>query len=179
MKITDTNLIKSLTAQNIKAEAQKETNQIYFMLSHEEAYFPSFIRTLDGGNLLQIMVFIPVNVQKEGKENLSRFLHMANKELDMPGFGMDEVSSSVFYRVVIPTLDQNIEETLFNAYIKTSHDVCATFSSIIQALSVGAITMEEVLLQLKKGGELAESQAGTGGSPMKKLSPESSKKSSM
>lgn len=150
MKVTDENLIQSLNSQNIKAETQKETNQVYFLLSHDEMNFPSFIRALDGGNLLQIMIFIPVNVQKNGTENLSRFLHMANKELDMPGFGMDEASASVFYRVVVPTLEQNIDDTLFKAYIKTCHDVCVTFCTIIQALSIGAITMEEVLSQLKK-----------------------------
>ena len=153
MKISDANIIQSLSSQNIKAETQKETNQIYFLLKHEDVNFPSFIRPLDGGNLLQIMVFIPVNVQKEGAENLSRFLHMANKELDMPGFGMDEASASVFYRVVVPTLEQNIDDTLFKAYIKTSRDVCATFCTIIQALSIGAITMDEVLAQLKKANE--------------------------
>ena len=155
MKISDENIVQSLTSQDIKAEPQKETNQIYFLLNHEDMNFPSFIRPLDGGNLLQIMVFIPVNVQKTGAGNLSRFLHMANKELDMPGFGMDEASSSVFYRVVVPTMEQKIDDTLFKAYIKTCHDVCATFCTIIQALSIGAITMEEVLSQLQKSGEKA------------------------
>lgn len=153
MKISENNVVKALATQNIKAEPQKETNQIYFLLSHEEMQFPSFIRPLDGGNLLQIMIFIPVNVQKKGIEHLARFLHMANKELDMPGFGMDEASASVFYRIVIPTLEQNIDDMLFNAYIKTCHDVCVTFCTIIQALSMGALTMEEVLANVKKSSE--------------------------
>lgn len=149
MKITEDAVITALKSLGLEATVQKDTNQIYFMLKNENIEFPSFIRPLHDANLLQLMVFIPVNIQGGGISNLARFLHMANKELDMPGFGMDEASQTVFYRVVIPTLDQAIDDSLFLAYVKTCKDVSSTFCSIIQALGVGVMTMDEVFAQLK------------------------------
>lgn len=149
MKVSEDALIKALKAQNIDATIQKETDQVFFTFMHEDQKFPSFIRQLNDGNLLQIMIFIPVAIQEKGLTDLSRFLHMANKELDLPGFGMDEASSTVFYRVVLPSVENTVDDDLFNAYIKTCQDICITFCSIIQALGIGAMTMDEVITQLK------------------------------
>ncbi len=155
MKVNEHNLLQSLKALNIDAKVQPETKQIYFIFEHEKAQFPLFIRELHDGELIQVLSFIPITVQKEHAIDLGRLLHMLNKELDMPGFCLDESSMTVFYRLMMPTLKKEFHPELLEALINTSQMVCKSFATVIEALASGAMSLDEIL---KKAHELKASQ---------------------
>lgn len=139
------NLIDALKKYNFDPQIQDETNQIYLIFKHEKREFPLFIRTLDEGELLQLLTFIPCMMKPEQQADVSRFLHMINKELDVPGFCLDESTSTVFYRLVIATPDNELSETIFEAFLNTSQMVTRTFSPAIEAIASGAMPLAEVL----------------------------------
>ncbi len=151
MKVNQHNLLQTLKTLKLEAQVQPETNQIYIIFEHEGNQFPLFIRELHEGELLQLLSFIPCTIEKEHMNDLGRLLHMLNKELDMPGFCLDETSSTVFYRLMMPTLKKEYQEEILEALINTSQMVCKSFATVIEALATGAMTLDEIL---KKANEL-------------------------
>ncbi len=154
MKVNEHNLLQTLASLKLDAKVQPETKQIYIIFEHEGNQFPLFIRELHDGELVQLLTFIPTNVNPEYMHDLGRLLHMLNKELDMPGFCLDEASNTVFYRLMMPTLKKEYQPEIFEALINTSQMVCKTFSTVIEALAQGAMTLQDIL---KKAGELKTS----------------------
>lgn len=150
MKISEYSLLQELKRLKFEPQVQKETNQIYLVFKHEKREFPLFIRILHDGELLQILSFIPTNVTETTASDTARFLHMVNKELDVPGFCLDEASSTVFYRLIIPTFKKELAEDTFEAFMNTSQVVCKTFSPAIEAIARGLMPLDEVL---KKANE--------------------------
>jgi hypothetical protein len=153
MKVNEHNLLQALKTLNLDAKVQPETKQIYFIFEHEKSQFPLFIRELHDGELVQLLSFIPCNVAKEHMNDLGRLLHMLNKELDMPGFCLDEASATVFYRLMMPTLKKEFQPEILEALINTSQMVCKSFATVIEALAIGAMTLEDIL---KKANELKQ-----------------------
>lgn len=150
MKLSNDSLIEALKEQGIEASVQKETDQVSFTFENDDQKFPSFIRSMNDGELVQIMIFLPVSLEEKHLTEVARFLHRANKELDIPGFCLDEASSTIFYRIVIPTLHGEIEDSLFHTYIHSSLSICVSFCHIIHALAIGAMTMKEIEDSLKQ-----------------------------
>lgn len=138
-------ILDYLTKNGMQAELQKETNQIVIIFKILDREFPVFIRVFEGGELLQLLAFIPCNMKKSAYAETARLLHLLNKELDIPGFGLDEDSSVVFYRCMLPVQDQQISETLFNAYLNSIQLVCKSFSPAIATVAYGSATFEEIL----------------------------------
>ncbi|MCE5295252.1 MAG: YbjN domain-containing protein [Chlamydiales bacterium] len=154
MKVNQHNLLQSLQNLKLDAKVQTETNQIYVIFEHEGNQFPLFIRELHDGELIQLLSFIPCNVEPSHLQDLARLLHMLNKELDMPGFCLDEGSNTVFYRLMMPTLKKEFQPDVLEALINTSQMVCKSFATVIEALATGAMTLDEIL---KKANELKNS----------------------
>ena len=77
---------------------------------------------------------------------------MVNKELDVPGFCLDEASGTVFYRLILPTFQKEINPTIFEAFLNTSQVVCKTFSPAIEAIGNGVMTLEEVIKKAQEAG---------------------------
>ena len=125
----------------------------------------SSLRVFDDGHLLQLLVFYSLHLEPNGKfcprekrllirsghqvkestADLSCLLHLLNKELDVPGFGMDEMAGVVFYRLMLPTPKKKIDEELLVAYLKTAEHVCQMFSTPIEAVSSGQMTLDQIL----------------------------------
>jgi hypothetical protein len=152
LKVTQHTLLQELKKLNLEAQVQEETNQIYLIFKHERREFPLFIRILHEGELLQLLTFIPTNVKPECLNDLGRFLHMVNKELDVPGFCLDEGSGTVFYRLILPSFQKEISPAIFEAFLNTSQVVCKTFSPAIEAIGNGVMTLEEVIKKAQEAG---------------------------
>lgn len=150
MDINETALIQSLDKIGIKGSFQEDNKQIYSSLSINGFDYPMFIRRLQGGQLMQVITFVPCTLEEGSEHDVGRLLHMINKELDMPGFCCDEESKTVFYRLVVPCLNQNVDEALFHAYINTTKQVCTMFGTIVQAIAVKAMKLEEMLEKAKE-----------------------------
>lgn len=143
-------LTASLEKFGLKASEQPETKQLLTKFSINGFEYPMFIRQLTGGNLLQVLTFIPCTIEKDALFDLSRLLHMVNKELDMPGFCCDEESKTVFYRVVVPCVNGQVDETLFHAFLNVTKHVCEMFGTIVQAIAVKAMSLDEMMSKAKE-----------------------------
>ena len=168
-------LLQFMQKHKYDATIQKETDQVYTILKFHQREYPLFLRIFEGGQFLQLLAFIPshlyANEQNPNKTlnaeelaarqeanapilaDLARLLHLMNKELDVPGFGMDEANGAVFYRLMIPTPKKKIESDLLLALIKTIEHVCPLFSTPIEAVSSGHMTLNQIL---PKAHELAQ-----------------------
>ncbi|MBA3815215.1 MAG: YbjN domain-containing protein [Parachlamydiaceae bacterium] len=150
-----------LTTKGVEAQLQAETNQIVILFKIGDREFPLFIRIFDGEDLLQLLVFVPCNMKKSAFGETGRLLHLLNKELDIPGFGLDEDASAVFYRCIIPIQNQQVDETLFDAYLNSIQLVCKSFSPVIATVAFGSATFEEILQKVReqnKNQTLTQSQ---------------------
>ncbi|HEV8052489.1 MAG TPA: YbjN domain-containing protein [Parachlamydiaceae bacterium] len=139
-----------LKSQGIEAELQTETNQLCILLKSGEREYPLFIRIYEGGELLQLLAFLPCNTKTETLPETARMLHLLNKEIDTPGFGMDEDSEVVFYRCMIPVKDKQIDENILNSYMNATQVVCQSFAPVIAAVAYGAVTFDEVMKKSKE-----------------------------
>ncbi len=150
MKLSNNELISSLNRFGIKATVQENSNQLLATFSQNGNEYPAFIRQLNGGNLLQILTFVPCTIDNEAYFDVSRLLHMINKELDMPGFCCDEETKTVFYRVVIPCINSQVDEPLLHAYLNTTQQVCGMFGTIVQAIAIKAMSLDEMMAKAKE-----------------------------
>jgi len=160
----DLTKIKSyLSTKGIESEIQKETDQLCILLKIAEREFPLFIRIYEGGELVQLLAFLPCNTKTETLGDTARLLHLLNKEIDTPGFGMDENSLVVFYRCMIPVKEKKIDDKLFDAYLNATQVVCQSFAPVVAAVAYGGITFDEVLKKSKEHGQsLSQSQIRPG-----------------
>lgn len=132
-------------------QMQPSTQQVYCMLQIGGKEFPLFFRIYDEGHLLQLITFIPCpSLQPQLMGDMARLLHLLNKELDVPGFGMDETAGAIFYRFMLPTPHKKFEGPVIDAFIKTFEQVCSTFAMPIQAVALGATTLDEILAKAKQ-----------------------------
>lgn len=168
INLTPESLLSFMKKNKYEADIQSDTQQVYTIFKLNKKEYPLFLRVFDDGHLLQLLVFIPSHLKpnekfsqgersktgRESSENhhqatmvadLSRLLHLLNKELDVPGFGMDEMAGVVFYRLMLPTPKKKVEEDLLLAFLKTAEHVCQMFSTPIEAISSGQMTLDEIL----------------------------------
>lgn len=164
--MTPDSILSFMRKNHYEADIQPDTQQVYTIFKIAKVEYPLFLRVFDDGHLLQLLVFIPTPLEpsekfsgdkkraiakeseeklKESTADLARLLHLLNKELDVPGFGMDEMAGVVFYRLMLPTPKKKIDEDLLLAYLKTAEHVCQMFSTPIQAVSSGQMTLDQIL----------------------------------
>lgn len=171
--MTPEDILAFMRKNNYEAEIQTDTQQVYTILKIEKKEYPLFLRVFDEGHLLQLLVFIPCHIEpndvftpgnKPDKHNpdphshskirvladMARLLHLLNKELDVPGFGMDEMAGVVFYRLMLPTPKKKIEADLLSAFLKTIEHVCKMFATPIEAVSAGHTTLDEILAKAQE-----------------------------
>lgn len=147
LKIDD--LHDYLIKEQFPVQIQKETQQIYMIYKIEKREFPLFIRVFPGGDLLQLISFIPCNLKAGSHGDLARLLHMLNKELDIPGFGMDENANLIFYRVMIPAVDKQVNEDHLKRYVNSIEQILINFGSLIAMVAFGATSFDDVRKQIK------------------------------
>jgi len=139
-----------LRSQGIDAELQAETNQLCIVFKIAEREYPLFIRIYEGGELLQLLAFLPCTIQTSTFSETARLLHSLNKELDLPGFGMDEVQEVVFYRIMVPVKEKKLDQNLLISYINAIQVVCQSFAPAIAAIAYGQLTFDEMMKRVKE-----------------------------
>lgn len=137
-------VIAFLKEKGLKAVLQPETDQVLVVLKVLSTEYPLFIRILTDGPVLQLLVFLPSPLKEETLAEISRLLHLLNKEMDIPGFGMDESSGVIFYRISIPALNKKIDTTLLETYINSIEVICRSFTPVIHNVSQGTMTFAAV-----------------------------------
>jgi hypothetical protein len=140
--------VKELLSKNHDIQYQEETNQLYMVMKVQGLDFPLFIRVYDEGDLLQLILFIPITLQPSTTPDLARLLHTLNKEIDIPGFGMDESSKVVFYRIMLPSYNKQIEEGLIEMFMSSLPLVAESFAPIIVTAASGNATYDEIMKKM-------------------------------
>lgn len=133
-----------------EAKIQKETNQVLVIYKVHNVEFPTFFRLVQDGELLQILSFMPLKLKERTIGDLSRVLHLINKEVDIPGFGIDEESHIAFYRIMLPFFDKKIEESLVDAYLGSIQMLLDTFFPMIMAVNEGIATFKDVMKKVQE-----------------------------
>ncbi|MFI0435657.1 MAG: YbjN domain-containing protein [Parachlamydiaceae bacterium] len=174
INMTPESLLQFMRKNQYESDIQGETQQVYTILKINQKEYPLFLRVFDEGHLLQLLVFLPSHLEAneqhlsdrkiplhDGRESkneekkrviadLARLLHLLNKELDVPGFGMDEIAGIVFYRLMLPTPKKKIDSDLLLAFLKTLEHVCQMFATPIEAVSSGQMTLDQILAKAKQ-----------------------------
>lgn len=140
-----------LKALRLEVQQQKETNQLIHIYKVVGTDFPLFFRIFEGGDLLQMITFIPCNIKAAAIPDLARLLHLLNKEVDLPGFGMDEKAGIVYYRFMLPALRGQIEGEILETVIDTIKKISETFANVIAAVAVGSASFDEVMKKASQG----------------------------
>lgn len=153
-------LLEYLQMKGFEAALQTETNQIIIVFKIGSKEYPLFIRIFEGDELLQLLAFIPCTMKPEMVADTSRLLHLLNKELDIPGFGMDETTPVIFYRCMLPIKNEEVDETVLDAYLSSIQIICKSFTPVIASVAFGAATFEEVLKKSReKNASLSSGEA--------------------
>jgi hypothetical protein len=140
-----------LEGQGYKPKDHTETGQLLIELRLGEHNAPLFMRIMQEA-VVQMVVYLPFQFEKNRVGPLARFLHLINKDLDLPGFGLDEQQRVAFFRVVIPLLKPEIDESLLLSYLTSLHLVCSSFIYAVAAVASGQASPEEVLEKMKQKG---------------------------
>lgn len=150
LDLTNDRLLDFLKNEGYNAEIQKETDQIGVLLNVEGSEYVLFLRILPSGPVLQIILFIPCNLKTETLSDTARLLHLLNKELDAPGFGMDETSAVVFYRITIPAVTKKVDRELLKTYLNSIKLICNTFSPVIINVVRGTMSFDAILAKAQE-----------------------------
>lgn len=143
-KLNFPDLKKTLEKHQLSTEEQKETNQLYAMLAIQGRNFPIFFRIYEQQQLLQILAFLPFEYKPETVLDVGRLLHLFNKELDQPGFGLDESGKVIFFRSMVPASQGMIDDKILGAYLQATKNACELFAPAIYAVASGTSTFDEL-----------------------------------
>lgn len=144
------NLQKCLKKCKFDAEYQKETDQLYTRLAFKQVEFPIFLRIYPTGELLQVLCFMPIQIPPDKVSGMARFLHLLNKDLDIPGFGMDEINGVSFFRCMVTCQEKNFYDSQIESSLHIIQVAAQTFFPTIEAISSGKVTFDEILEKAKK-----------------------------
>jgi len=148
--LTTEEVLKRFKHKDLTPQIQSETNQVYAFLKINDQEFPLFARIYEGKNLLQLISFFPKQILTKRISDTARLLHHFNKELDLPGFGMDERSKVVFFRCMIPTFQGKLDPEIFNSFYNSLFHACKQFAEVIDAISSGELSMDDFLKKPNK-----------------------------
>ncbi len=138
------NILQFLKDEGYEAHIQAETGQIYCILKILRQDFPLFIRIFEESKLLQLIVFIPSAIKEGAFNDAGRLLHLINKQIDVPGFGMDETAKIPFYRIMLPSFESQIDSVMLKSYLHSMKIICENFAPTIITVANGAATFEGV-----------------------------------
>ncbi|MBB63962.1 MAG: hypothetical protein CMO81_02740 [Waddliaceae bacterium] len=133
-----------ITQLGFEASIQEITGQVHFMLNAEEYPIPCFVKSFSDGKNLQLIAFLPFEYREDCLSQLSRALHLLNKEIDMPGFGLDEQNGMSFFRAIIPCPQAKISKSLVRSYIEICKKAVSKFLPVVAAIGLGKSTVEEL-----------------------------------
>lgn len=139
-------------------QVQTETGQLFLLSKQGQMEIPLFLRIDESSKMVQLLAFLPHNLTKSAHYGeLARLLLFLNKEMDLPGFGVDEAQGILFYRYVISAPDGSISTNSLDQLVQAMPRVIALFFPVILMVSMGSLSYEQSLPKaqevLKQFGE--------------------------
>lgn len=138
------NLLKVIQKTNPEASIQTETQQIVIKIAVKKVEFPFFIRITNDEKLIQLLSFFPSNIKAGCEADTARCLHLLNKELDVPGFGMDDLNGLVFYRYMIPCENKEFNESTLDRFMIAIPGICESFFPLIFNITQGTMKFADI-----------------------------------
>ncbi|SPN73543.1 Uncharacterized conserved protein,Family of unknown function (DUF1790) [Chlamydia serpentis] len=145
--LNQNNLTKFLKNSDQEPLLERESGLIYINIQANDNDLPLFFVIRNEGEILQLICYLPYQLYDAHKGPTARLLHLLNRDIDIPGFGMDEEQGLIFYRLVLPCLNGEIHDTLLRIYIDTIKLVCDSFSHAIGLISSGNMNLDELRRQ--------------------------------
>lgn len=142
------NLLTYFQSKNENVVIQEETDQLLITVKVEKVEFPLFIRVSENQDLLQLLAFFPCNTKEGCEADTALTLHLLNKDLDIPGFGMDDLNGLIFYRCMVPCLDNQYQEAVVDKFFNAVKRICQSFLPLIYAMSQGNIKYQDIQDQM-------------------------------
>lgn len=143
LSLDSDSIMAFLHEEGYAPEKQPETGQVYFIKKVASRDFPIFIKSREG--LLQLIAFLPLHIKEGAQNDLARFLHHLNRNLDVPGFFMDEQNSLVFYRFVLPAFDGKAEKKTVRLLLKSLEHICHLLGETVMNVAAGRLTLSQAL----------------------------------
>lgn len=142
MDLTQNNLFTFLKESNFAPNLMKDSNQISFIAKVKEFEIPFFFAIRNEGALLQIIAYLSFQMREQTMGEVAKMLHFINKQLDMPGFGMDESAKLMFFRCAVPTNDKLMDKPLILGYISAMQVAIGSFIHSIGMVVAGSATVD-------------------------------------
>lgn len=134
---TLSSVLKFLQEEKYPVHVQSETQQIYMVYHLDGREFPLFVKLDEAHKTLQILIFFSCKMRPKAPPEVARLLHMLNKEIDLPGLGMDENAGVIFYRHVLFCPNDQVDETLLNHILLSMLRAAPIFFPIISTVAGG------------------------------------------
>lgn len=144
------NLLTYFEEKGFLPELQEERSQLQITIESEKVEFPLFVRITDDAELIQLLAFFPSNIKQGHEADTARALHLLNKELDIPGFGMDDINALIFYRCMIPCPENQFNVSVLDKFSNAIPLICESFFPLIYSISQGNMKFEDMATQYEK-----------------------------
>jgi hypothetical protein len=152
-------LRKYLLDKSYDVKLQEQTHQLYIIFVVHNREFPLFFRLDEDSHLLQLILFMPCIMSPRAPSDIGRLLHLLNKEMDLPGFGMDEQANVIFYRQVIPKIKKQIDTENLDIILSSLPQIARVFYPLIASVSsAGGLKFEVIAEQVKEALKQFKSQ---------------------
>lgn len=142
-------ILQHLRDKGIDAQFQQQHGQIHFAANADGRHFPLFLRVDPHERILQTILFLPCALSASAAPDAARLLAYINKEIDMPGFGMDEATRIIHYRCTLPTLTGTIDSDVLDHILALMPRISSVFFRSISAVASG-LRFETALPELQK-----------------------------
>ena len=151
MELTLEGINKILTKLGHPVSYQKETDQLYLILSVDVMEFPIFLKILPTGPILQAVLFFPFQYKENNFNELSKFLHFINKFIDIPGFCLEEKMQTIFYRFSLPLFDNQMPSVLsLERIMQSLYNIAKTVTFPLLDVTSGVKSAQTVIDELEK-----------------------------
>ncbi len=144
LKFTLPSLQAALAKHGLNPEILKDTQQISFIVRHEQLELPFFVKPFPETHLIQIVVYLPIQYTEATASDIAKTLHQINCDLDRPGWSMTDRGNLIFYRAVIDGTAEGIEESLVLEYALNLPAACHNLFPLISAVAAGHKTFQEL-----------------------------------
>ena len=148
-KLSQNLLLKVLREKNLQPIHQAQTDQIYIVMMIAQHEVPVFFGIRSNDTLLQTLAYIPYDLNPKTLPEVARLMHIINREVDMPGFGIDEAQKLMFYRCVIPCVNGVLDTRLVELYLAATSVALETFMKAITIVASGGATVDSLMTQEK------------------------------
>jgi hypothetical protein len=150
ISLTAQGLLDFLKEQKLSSQFDENNNQIASAIAIGGKDYPLFLKFDTETGVLQLLLFLPFVFDQNAVNDVARVLHLFNKEIDMPGFGMDEANKAIFYRYVVSAKNGEIDSQLLERFLKALPNVGYAFFPMIASIANRNITFEVLLKKMKR-----------------------------